>query len=109
MDRGDIYHINLNPTQGRLQAWPRYVMIISPREFNKFGTPLVCPIALGGNFARDKGFTVPLAGAGMKVQGVVLCNQPGVPDLQKRNATFIDKVPLDIIAEVQAKLITLIE
>ena len=41
MDRGDIYHVNLNPTQGREQAGPRYVMIISPRTFNNLGTPLV--------------------------------------------------------------------
>jgi len=109
MDRGDIYHVNLNPSQGREQAGPRYVMIVSPREFNKLGTPLVCPITLGGNFARDQGFAVSLTGTGMNVQGVVLCNQPRILDLQKRGAAFAEKAPPEIIDEVLARLITLLQ
>jgi len=109
MERGDIYHVNLNPSQGREQAGPRYVLLVTPRDFNKFGTPLVCPITLGGNFARDKGFAVSLTGTGMNVQGVVLCNQPRVLDLQKRGATFVERVPPEIVDEVLAKLITLLQ
>jgi len=109
MDRGDIYHVDLNPTKGREQAGPRYVLIVSPREFNRLGTPLVCPITQGGNFARDRGFAVPLSGAGTDAQGVVLCNQPRVLDLQGRHATFVEKVPPVIIDEVIARLQTLLE
>jgi mRNA interferase ChpB len=83
MDRGDIYHVNLNPIQGREQAGKRYVIVVSPRAFNRLGTPLVCPITQGGNFARDRGFTVPLSSAGVRTQGVVHRNQPRVLDLRK--------------------------
>lgn len=109
MDRGDIYHVDLNPTKGREQAGPRYVLIISPRQFNRLGTPLVCPITQGGNFARDRGFAVSLSGAGTNTQGVVLCNQPRVLDLQQRNGTFAEKAPPAVIDEVIAKLLTLLE
>jgi len=109
MDRGDIYHVSLDPTQGREQAGRRYVLIVSPREFNRFGTPLVCPITQGGNFARDKGFAVSLSGLGTRTQGVVLCNQPRVLDLQARKARFVESVPEFIVDEVLAKLSTLIE
>ena len=109
MDRGDIYHVSLDPTQGREQAGRRYILIVSPRDFNRFGTPLVCPITQGGNFARDKGFAVSLSGLGMKTQGVVLCNQPRVLDLQTRHATFTEKAPQVIVDEVLAKLVTLLE
>jgi mRNA-degrading endonuclease toxin of MazEF toxin-antitoxin module len=109
MDRGDIYHVSPDPTQGREQAGRRYVLIVSPREFNRFGTPLVCPIMQGGNFARDKGFAVSLSGLGTRTQGVVLCNQPRVLDLQTRHATFAEKAPQVIIDEVIAKLGTLLE
>jgi mRNA interferase ChpB len=109
MDRGDIYHVDLNPTKGREQAGPRYVLIVSPREFNRLGTPLVCPITQGGNFSRDRGFAVSLSGSGTDAQGVVLCNQPRVPDLQNRGATFVEKVPPVIIDEVIAKLQALLE
>jgi mRNA interferase ChpB len=109
MERGDIYLVNLNPIQGREQAGRRYVLIVSSREFNLLGTPLVCPITQGGNFARDKGFAVSLSGVGTNTQGVVLCNQPRVLDLQKRGATFIERVPPVIVDEVIAKLLTLLE
>jgi mRNA-degrading endonuclease toxin of MazEF toxin-antitoxin module len=80
MDRGDIFHVSLDPIQGREQAGKRYVLIVSPREFNRLGTPLVCPITLGGDFARDRGFAVSLSGSGTNAQGVVLCNQGYRPD-----------------------------
>ena len=78
MERGDVFHVDLNPIQGREQAGARYVVIVSPKAFNVLGTPLVCPITHGGNFARHAGFAVPLSGAGTETQGVVLCNQPRV-------------------------------
>ena len=109
MERGDIYHVDLNPIKGREQAGPRYILVVSPKAFNMLGTPLVCPITQGGNFARSAGFAVPLAGAGTRTQGVVLCNQPRVLDLQARGAKFIEKVPDIIIDEVLAKIQTLIE
>jgi mRNA interferase ChpB len=109
MERGDIYHVDLNPIQGREQAGIRYVLIVSPRELNRLGTPLVCPITQGGEFARGKGFAVSLSGVGTHVQGVVLCNQARVLDLQKRAATFSEKVPQVIVDEVIAKLLTLLE
>ncbi len=109
MNRGDIYYVNLNPTQGREQAGRRYVLIVSPRDFNWLGTPLVCPITLGGNVASDKGFAVSLSGTRLIPQGVVQCNQPRVLDLQSRQATFVEKVPAEVIDEVLGKLITLLE
>lgn len=92
MERGDVYHVDLDPIQGREQSGPRDVLIVSPRTFNILGTPLVCPITQGGNFARHAGFAVSLSGAGTQTQGVVLCNQPRVLDLQARKARFIEKV-----------------
>ncbi len=42
-------------------------------------------------------------------QGVVLCNQPRVLDLQSRGASFVEKVPPVIIDEVIARLQALLE
>ena len=109
MDRGEIFHVDLNPTKGREQAGARYVLIVSPGTFNNLGTPLACPITQGGNFARHAGFTVSLSGAGTQTQGVVLCNQARVLDLQFRGARFVEKVPDFIIDEVLAKLLPLLE
>lgn len=67
----------------------RYILVV--RAFNAVGTPLICPITQGGGFARNAGFAVSLIGSGTKTQGVVLCNQPRVLDLQARGATFVKK------------------
>jgi mRNA-degrading endonuclease toxin of MazEF toxin-antitoxin module len=109
VERGDVYHVDLNPTQGREQAGARYALIVSPKAFNVLGTPLVCPITQGGSFARYAGLAVSLSGAGTETQGVVLCNQPRVLDLQARKARFVESVPEFIVDEVLAKLSTLIE
>ncbi len=109
LDRGGIFHVNLDPIQGREQAGARYVPIVSSKSFNVLGTPLVCPITQGGNFARHAGFAVSLNGAGTMTQGLVLCNQARVLDLQARKARFIEKVPDFITDDALATLSTLID
>lgn len=109
MERGDVFHVNLDPIHGREQAGMRYVLVITRKHFNDLGTPMVCPITQGGSFARHAGFTVTLQGAGIRTQGVVLCNQVRVLDLQARSARYVEKVPAFVISEVLAKLQTLID
>jgi mRNA interferase ChpB len=108
-DRGDIWHVDLDPTKGREQNNPRYVLVLSRKEFNQLGTPLCAPITTGGNFARYAGFTVTLMGAGTQTSGVVLCNQVRVLDLAARKARFIERAPDLVMDEVIAKVMTLLE
>ena len=109
MERGEIWHVDLNPTKGREQANPRYVLILTPHEFNVLRTPIVAPITTGGNFARDRGFAVSLSGAGTNAAGVVLCNQLRALDLSARNARFSERVPDPIMNEVLARILPLFE
>lgn len=109
MERGDVFHLDINPSKGREQAGARYVFVVSLRAFNLLGMPLVCPVTQGGEFARHAGFAVSLSGSGMQTQGVVLCNQPRVLDLQARGARFIEKSPGFITDEVLAKLQVLLD
>lgn len=109
MDRGDIWHVDLNPTKGREQANPRYVMVLTARAFNQMGAPLIAPITTGGNFSRMQGFTVSLSGAGTSATGVVLCHQVRALDLKARNARFSEKAPDFIVDEVLAKVATLLD
>ncbi len=109
INRGDIFHVDLNPTKGKEQQGARYVLIISPKPFNQLGTALVCPITQGGNNARYHGFSVALSGAGTNAQGVVLCNQLRTIDITSRNGRFIEKAPEYIVDEVIAKLQTLLD
>ena len=109
MERGDIWHVDLNPTKGREQSDPRYILVLTPREFNMLGTPIVAPITSGGNFAREKGFAVSLSGTGTRATGVILCNQLRALDLKARDARFSEKVPDYIMDEVLARVQPLFE
>ena len=109
MDRGDVYHVSLDPVQGREQSGARYVVLVSKRLFNTLGTQLVCPITQGGSFARDAGFAVSLAGLGTRTQGVVLCNQLRVIDLHARKGKFVERLPSPVIDAVLDRLIALLD
>jgi mRNA interferase ChpB len=103
MNRGDIYLVALDPSQGREQHGYRSVLVVSPAEFNKATKlPVVLPITNGGKFAQRIGFAVPIAG--IKTTGVVRCDQPRVLDLHARNGRKVDKLPQTILNEVLARV-----
>src|SRR6202021_1786055 len=78
--RGDIYIVSLDPTMGHEQQGTRPVLLVSPDRFNTFtGVPIVVPITTGGSFARNAGFTVSLAEAGIPPSGGVRVDQPHPP------------------------------
>lgn len=108
MNRGDIYMVSLDPTEGREQRGHRPVLVISPTEFNEATKlPVICPITNGGDFARRIGFAVPITGA--KTTGVVRCDQPRVLDLDARNARKVETLPAAIMDEVLARLAPIFE
>jgi mRNA-degrading endonuclease toxin of MazEF toxin-antitoxin module len=110
MERGDIYLVSLDPTQGYEQRGRRPVLIVSPGAFNRLTrVPIVLPITSGGSFARTAGFAVSLTGAGTRTMGVVRCDQPRALDLGARGGRRLESVPEAIIDEVLAKLAPLFD
>ena len=107
--RGEIWHVNLNPTMGKEQQGARPVLIVSDKDFNRAGLVLICPITQGGNHARYAGFAVPLMNTGTQTQGVVMCNQSRTIDYMARGAKFIEDVPDYVIDDVMARFQTLLE
>ncbi len=107
--RGDIIRLDFDPSAGHEQQGTRPALVLSPEAFNRFGLALACPVTRGGGFARGHAWTVPLAGAGLLTDGVVLCNQVRTLDLKTRRAEFIEATPSQLIADVLARVATLIE
>jgi mRNA-degrading endonuclease toxin of MazEF toxin-antitoxin module len=106
--RGDIYIVSLDPTLGHEQQARRPVLLVSPDRFNAVtGVPIVVPITSGGTFARNAGFTVSLAAAGTRTNGVIRCDQPRPLDLAARSGRKLESVPHHILDEVLARLLTL--
>jgi mRNA-degrading endonuclease toxin of MazEF toxin-antitoxin module len=110
MKRGEIWLVDLDPTQGHEQKGRRPVLIVSPESFNRLTkVPVVLPITSGGKFARMAGFSVPLPGAGTKTTGIVRCDQPRALDLAARNGRKLENVPDAIMDEVLARLTPIFE
>jgi mRNA interferase ChpB len=108
MNRGDIYMVSLDPTQGHEQQGHRPVLIISPTAFNHTTKlPVILPITNGGEFARRIGFAVPLTGT--KITGVVRCDQPRVLDVYARGGKKVDSLPPEILDDVLARAVTLFQ
>jgi mRNA interferase ChpB len=108
MNRGDIYMVSLDPTQGHEQRGHRPVLIISPTAFNHATKlPVILPITNGGEFARRIGFAVPLTGT--KITGVVRCDQPRVLDVHARGGKKVDSLPLELLDDVLARAVTLFQ
>lgn len=105
--RGDVIRLDFDPASGHEEQGTRPALVLSPMAFNRLGMALACPITRAGAFARGKAWTVALSGT--TTDGVVLCNQARTVDLAARHAQFIESAPAQIVADVLAKVATLIE
>ena len=105
MKRGEIWWVDLEPTQGKEQRGHRPVLVISHTRFNDAaGIAIVCPITSGGAFARNRGFAVSLEDAGTTTRGVILAHQVRVLDVTARRGRFIEAIPAKIVADVVTRL-----
>jgi mRNA interferase ChpB len=110
MDRGDIYLVSLDPTQGHEQRGHRPVLIVSPGAFNRLTkVPVVVPITTGGNFARIARFHRVTRRRRPRTVGVVRCDQPRALDLGSRGGRKGETVPAAIINEGLARLAPLFD
>ena len=103
-DRGDLVWVNFNPQKGREQANKRPAVVLSPKIYNdKSSLAFMCPIT---SHVKDYPFEVVFTTA--KISGAVLTDQLRSLDWRTRKVSFIHKLPLKTIQEIQAKVITLI-
>ncbi len=104
-ERGDVVWLDFQPQAGHEQTGRRPAVVLSPRSYNgKVGLALLCPIT-----TRLKGYPFEVAvPAGCGVKGVILSDQVKNLDWRARRAEFICRLPAPIIADVLARLATLI-
>lgn len=104
--RGDLIWLTFTPQAGHEQAGRRPALVLSPQNYNsKVGLALLCPVT---NQVKGYPFEVALPD-GLAVSGVVLADQVRSLDWQVRQAAFACVVPEAVLAEVRAKLMTLLE
>jgi mRNA interferase MazF len=105
-DRGDLVWLQFDPTSGHEQRGRRPALVVSPQAYNgRVGLALVCPVT-----TQVKGypFEVALPGSS-KVSGVILADQPESLDWNARQAQRIEPASPEVVEEVLAKILTLLE
>ena len=96
--QGDIIWVNLDPQSGHEQKGRRPALVVSNNTFNNFtkSGAMICPIT-----NTDKGFVIQVKlDDSTKTNGVIMCDQAKILDIDSRNAEFIESVPSDILLEV---------
>lgn len=96
-EQGDIILLDFDPQTGHEQKGRRPAYVASNRDFHKLtNLAMVCPIT-----GTAKGFPlhVPLDKQ-TRTTGVIMCEQVKALDLEARKATFVEKAPLQLVAEV---------
>lgn len=104
-ERGDAIWINLDPQAGHEQAGHRPAIVLSPASYNsKVGLCVVCSIT---SQVKPYPFVVAIP-ENLGVSGVVLADQVKSLDWQVRRIKFIEKLPLELVENVLAKLSALL-
>ena len=104
--RGDLVWLTFDPQVGHEQARRRPAFVLSPEAYNrKTSLFLACPVT-----SRVKGYPFEVAlPAGLPVSGVILADQIKSLDWKVRKARFAAKVTSEVIEDVVALILPLID
>jgi len=105
-ERGDLVWLEFTPHAGREQAGRRPALVVSKAEYNgRSGLMLCCPVT-----SRRRGLPFEVAlPAGGKVGGVVLSDHAKSVDWRARWAKLIEAASPEVMREVRARLLALIQ
>ncbi|AFL74431.1 type II toxin-antitoxin system PemK/MazF family toxin [Thiocystis violascens] len=104
-NRGDIVHLDFDPSAGREMKGPHFGLVVSGKVFNQQGLAMMCPISQGtAAAARTHGTVVTLMGAGTAIQGAVHCHQLKSLDWRARQVRFKEVAPREIVDDVLARV-----
>ena len=95
-EQGDIVYMEFDPQTGHEQQGRRPALVVSSGLFNHVNSPtMVCPIT---HTDRGSPFHIHLDDR-TETDGVVMCDQVRMLDLNSRRAAFEEKAPDDVLAE----------
>lgn len=103
-DTGDVIWLQFTPQRGHEQSGKRPALVLSPKSYNqRTSLAICCPITTK---IKDYPFEVRIKGR--KMDGVVLADQVKSLDWRAREASFVEKAPTPVVAEVKTLLKTLL-
>jgi len=103
-DAGDLVWLDFDPQTGREQAGLRPAVILSPRYFNlRTSVAFACPIS-----SKVKGYQFQVVlPPGLPVHGVVLCEHVRSLDWRVRKASYLGRVPDNVLLQVRGVVRTI--
>lgn len=113
-DRGDLVHVNLNPSAGRELTGPHYAIVLSAKSYNQaYGLAICAAITSrirGGPFEviLPRGHLPGKAGVG-QVDSVILADAIRQLDYRERSMAFVTRCPGKILDEVTLRSLSLID
>ena len=104
-ERGDYVWVDLQPHHGHEQGGHRPALVLSPQSYNrKTGLCVICPAT-----RQMKGYAFEVPGPSTDgVQGVILADHVRTIDWRTRRVRFITRAVPETLAEVIARLESLI-
>ncbi len=95
---GDILDISFNPQTGHEQSGRRPALVVSSALYHqKTNMLIVCPIT-----NTVKGFPLHLKlPQGLRTTGVIMCEQVRSLDYKQRQASFVERAPVDILRQAR--------
>jgi len=105
-EKGDIVHLQFDPSTGGEMQGKHYALVLSPKSFNRAtGLIFACHVSQGsGGVARSSGMLSTLQGSGTHTLGNVHCHQLKSLDWKIRQAAFKEKVPDFVLQDVLARV-----
>lgn len=109
--QGDVYWIDPNPVAGREMKGRHRFVVITSQQINTLGLCMAVPVTSGGEFARQSGLCVVIAGH--ETNGLAVCNQVRSFDLEQRvragSARFIESLDKVTVNEIVSKVLSVID
>lgn len=103
-DRGDIIHMNFDPSLGTEMKGRHYAFVVTTKEFNRRGLAWVCPISqgIGDRYIQQDNpkMSVSLINSGVDTSGRIFCQQMRVIDWRERRVSLKERSADYIVDEV---------
>ncbi|HET9096731.1 MAG TPA: endoribonuclease MazF [Candidatus Baltobacteraceae bacterium] len=104
-DRGDIAWVDFSPNAGHEQGKRRPALVLTAKRYNAAsGFAVVCPIT-----SQTKNYVFEVALDQTRTAGVVIADQFRSFDWRARGIEFRERVPEDVLDDVLAKIIALLQ
>jgi mRNA interferase MazF len=106
-DRGDLIELNFQPAAGREIDKRRPAIVLSPAAYNrKSGLCIAVPLS---SDMTPGPLWIPMPEGHLPRPSVILCDYVKSFDYRERAATFVGRVPVEVVEQIVGNVLDLID